>query len=102
MLKPGEFSLHHTHMFHNSMSNHSGDQRIGLGIRYIPTRRRCSSQVRLSAPLVRGANRHGHFDLDPRPAAYHDPAALAVHADAMRRWKDAREELIPQAHRQAA
>ncbi len=102
ILQPGEFSLHHTYLFHNSMANRSDDRRIGLGISYIPARCRCSSQVRLSATLVRGIDHHGHFDLDPRPAADYDPAALGIHASAMQRWKDAREELIPQAHRQAA
>ena len=98
LLEPGQFSLHHTHLFHNSMPNRSADRRIGLGISYIPTRCRCSSKVRLSVSLARGTDRHGHFDLDPRPAADYDPAALAVHARAMQRWKDAREEMIPQAH----
>jgi ectoine hydroxylase-related dioxygenase (phytanoyl-CoA dioxygenase family) len=102
LLEPGEFSLHHTHLFHNSMPNRSDDRRIGLGISYIPTRCRCASKVRLSASLARGSDRHGHFDIDPRPAADYDPAALAVHAQAMQRWKDAREEMIPQAHGYAA
>ena len=102
VLEPGQFSLHHTYLFHNSMPNRSNDRRIGLGISYIPTRCRCSSKVRLSASLARGTDRFGHFDLDPRPAADYDPAALAVHAAAMQRWKDAREEMIPQAHGYAA
>ena len=101
MLAPGEFSLHHTYLFHNSMPNRSADRRIGLGISYIPAHCRCSSKARLSASLVRGTDRHGHFDLDPRPAADFDPAALAVHEQAMRRWKQAREEMIPQAHGRA-
>ena len=102
VLEPGQFSLHHTYLFHNSMPNRSNDRRIGLGISYIPTRCRCSSKVRLSASLARGTDRFGHFDLDPRPAADYDPAALAVHAAAMQRWKNAREEMIPQAHGYAA
>jgi ectoine hydroxylase-related dioxygenase (phytanoyl-CoA dioxygenase family) len=102
LLEPGQFSLHHTHLFHNSMPNRSDDRRIGLGISYIPTRCRCASTTRLSATLARGTDRYGHFDLDPRPAADYDPAALAVHAAAMQRWKAAREELIPQAHSYAA
>ena len=102
VLEPGQFSLHHTYLFHNSMPNRSNDRRIGLGISYIPTRCRCSSKVRLSASLARGTDRFGHFDLDPRPAADYDPAALAVHAAAMQRWKDARAEMIPQAHGYAA
>ena len=102
VIEPGQFSLHHTYLFHNSMPNRSNDRRIGLGISYIPTRCRCSSKVRLSASLARGTDRFGHFDLDPRPAADYDPAALAVHAAAMQRWKDARAEMIPQAHGYAA
>ena len=102
VLEPGQFSLHHTYLFHNSMPNRSNDRRIGLGISYIPTRCRCSSKVRLSASLARGTDRFGYFDLDPRPTADYDPAALAVHAAAMQRWKDAREEMIPQAHGYAA
>jgi ectoine hydroxylase-related dioxygenase (phytanoyl-CoA dioxygenase family) len=101
-LEPGEFSLHHTYLFHNSMPNRSNDRRIGLGISYIPTRCSCSSKQRLSTTLVRGTDRYSHFDLDPRPAADYDPAALAVHAKAMQRWKAARDELIPQAHSYAA
>ncbi len=102
LLEPGEFSLHHTYLFHNSMPNRSDDRRIGLGISYIPTRCSCSSKVRLSATLARGTDAYGHFDLDTRPAADYDPAAIAVHAGAMQRWKDAREEMIPQAHGYAA
>ena len=98
VLRPGEFSLHHTHTLHNSMPNRSGDRRIGLGISYIPARSRCVAQQRLSASLVRGVDRYGHFDLDARPAADYDPAALAVHAEAMQRWQAARAELIPKAH----
>lgn len=102
ILRPGEFSLHHTYLFHNSMANRSDDRRIGLGISYIPTRCKCSARTRLTASLVRGEDRYGHFDLDPRPVADFDPAALEVHARAMARWKAAREELIPAAHAEAA
>ena len=102
LLAPGEFSLHHTYLFHNSMPNRSDDRRIGLGISYIPTRCSCSSKVRLTASLARGTDRHGHFDIDPRPLADYDPDALAVHAKAIQRWNAARAELIPQAHSRAA
>jgi ectoine hydroxylase-related dioxygenase (phytanoyl-CoA dioxygenase family) len=101
-LAPGQFSLHHTWVLHNSMPNRSDDRRIGLGISYIPTRCRCTATQRLSATLVRGEDRYGHFDLDPAPAADYAPAALAVHAEAMRRWHAARAELIPKAHARAA
>lgn len=101
-LRPGQFSLHHTYLHHNSMPNRSDDRRIGLGLSYIPTRCKCSSRTRLTASLVRGEDRYGHFDLDPRPAADYDPAGIEVHRRAMQRWKEAREELIPAAHAQAA
>jgi ectoine hydroxylase-related dioxygenase (phytanoyl-CoA dioxygenase family) len=102
VLRPGEFSLHHTHLLHNSLPNRSVDRRIGLGISYIPTRCRCSARQRLSASLVRGTDRFGHFDLDPAPVADYDQAGIAVHAEAMRRWHAARAELIPAAHAEAA
>ena len=102
VLQPGEFSLHHTYAFHNSMPNRSDDRRIGLGLSYIPTRCKCSSRTRLTASLVRGEDRYGHFELDPRPVADYDPAGIEVHRRAMQRWKEAREELIPAAHAQAA
>jgi non-heme Fe2+,alpha-ketoglutarate-dependent halogenase len=102
VLAPGEFSLHHTFLHHHSMPNRSDDRRIGLGISYVPTRCRCIARQRLTASLVRGVDRFGHFDLDPAPAADHDAQAIAVHREAMRRWQAARDELIPRAHGIAA
>jgi ectoine hydroxylase-related dioxygenase (phytanoyl-CoA dioxygenase family) len=102
VLAPGEFSLHHTYLFHNSMPNRSDDRRIGLGVSYIPARCRCSARQRLTAMRVRGDDRYGHFDAESRPARDYDAAALAFHSEAMRRWTAAREELIPQAHASAA
>ncbi len=102
ILNPGEFSLHHTHLLHHSLPNHANDRRIGLGISYIPTRCKCSATQRLSASLVRGEDRFGHFDLDPRPREDYDTDALATHAEAMRRWHAARAELIPRAHAASA
>jgi hypothetical protein len=80
------------------MPNRSDDRRIGLGISYIPTRCHCKARQRLSTTLVRGSDRYGHFDLDPRPSGDMEPAALERHAEAVRKWHAAREELIAQAH----
>ena len=83
-LEAGEFSLHHIRLVHGSEPNTTPDRRIGLAIRYIPTYVR---QVKLvdSAVLVRGADRHGNFEHEPRPRADLDAAALAAHATAMQR-----------------
>ena len=97
VLQPGEFSLHHTHLFHNSRPNRSDDRRIGLGISYIPARTRCVCKTRLTAMLVRGQDQ-GYFELERRPAADLEPAGLSRHADSIKRWHQAREELIPLAH----
>lgn len=84
ILKPGEMSLHHVKLVHGSEPNRSNDRRIGLAIRYISTDVR-QLKVRDSATLVRGVDRDGNFDHEPRPKADLDEAALAAHADAVGR-----------------
>ncbi|MBV8393544.1 MAG: phytanoyl-CoA dioxygenase family protein [Alphaproteobacteria bacterium] len=82
-VKAGQFSLHHTHLVHNSRPNRSNDRRIGLGISYIPTSARCISPTRVSAMLVRGQDRYGHFDGERRPVANAGPEERAFHAQAV-------------------
>jgi len=82
-VRAGQFSLHHTHLVHNSRPNRSADRRIGLGISYIPTSARCTSDVRVSAMLVRGTDRYGNFDDERRPAAEAGPEERAFHAKAV-------------------
>ena len=84
ILKPGEMSLHHVKLVHGSEPNKSNDRRIGLAIRYIPTDLK-QLKVRDSATLVRGVDRHGNFDLEPRPKRDLDGAAIAAHEDAVSR-----------------
>jgi non-heme Fe2+,alpha-ketoglutarate-dependent halogenase len=84
LLEPGEMSLHHIKLVHGSEPNRSRDRRIGFAIRYIPTYVR-QTKIRDSATLVRGTDRYGHFDLEPRPQADIDEAALGAHADAIGR-----------------
>jgi ectoine hydroxylase-related dioxygenase (phytanoyl-CoA dioxygenase family) len=69
ILKPGQFSLHHTCVVHQSQPNRSDERRIGLALSYIPTRTRYIGKRRMPACLVRGRDEHGHFDLQPRPQA---------------------------------
>ncbi len=84
VLQPGEISLHHIKLVHGSAPNLSDDRRIGFALRYIPTHVR-QTKVRDSAMLVRGVDRHHHFDPEPRPRHDLDDAALAAHADAVAR-----------------
>lgn len=84
MLKPGEISLHDIKLVHGSAPNNSGDRRIGLAIRYLPTHVR-QTKDRDSAMLVRGVDRQGHFDLEPRPKADLDAEALRAHDAAVQR-----------------
>ncbi len=67
ILKPGQFSFHHTCVVHQSQPNRSNERRIGLALSYIPTRTRYIGKRRMPACLVRGHDVHNHFDLQPRP-----------------------------------
>ena len=82
-VKAGQFSLHHTHLVHNSRPNRSNDRRIGLGISYIPTHARCTAARRVSAMLVRGTDKYGHFDEERRPSFEAGPEERAFHAAAV-------------------
>jgi non-haem Fe2+, alpha-ketoglutarate-dependent halogenase len=77
-LRPGEFSLHHEAVVHNSEPNNSDDRRIGLSIHYIPTSTR---QVRFrpegrrpAAMLVRGVDAFDHWDKETPTELQFDPA----------------------------
>ena len=86
-VKAGQFSLHHTHLVHNSRPNRSRDRRIGLGISYIPTWAHCTSPTRVTAMLVRGEDKYGHFDDERRPTEEAGPAERAFHAEAVARFR---------------
>jgi non-heme Fe2+,alpha-ketoglutarate-dependent halogenase len=71
VLKAGEISLHHGALIHGSNPNLSRRRRCGLTLRYVPTSVRqveLNSQGRRYTPvLVRGEDRHRHFDARPFP-----------------------------------
>jgi len=67
ILKPGQFSLHHTCTVHQSQPNRSDQRRIGLALSYIPTRTRYIGKRRMPACLMRGEDKLGHFELQPPP-----------------------------------
>ncbi len=73
-LKAGSFSLHHTLCVHRSAPNRASHRRVGLGINYIPAHVRPSAPFRMSAMLVRGTDKWGHFDLFEPPTMEFDTA----------------------------
>jgi ectoine hydroxylase-related dioxygenase (phytanoyl-CoA dioxygenase family) len=82
-VKAGQFSLHHTHLVHNSRPNRSTQRRVGLGISYVPTHAHCTMPTRVSAMLVRGEDTYGHFDDERRPLVEAGPEERAFHANAV-------------------
>ncbi|MCW5655821.1 phytanoyl-CoA dioxygenase family protein [Hydrogenophaga sp.] len=82
LLRAGEASIHDSRALHASGRNTGRDARVGIAARYIATSVR-STAMRESALLVRGVDRHGHFDPEPYPRADLDEAARAAHAHAV-------------------
>jgi hypothetical protein len=84
-LQAGQFSLHHVRILHGSQPNGTEETRAGLAVRFIPPHVR-QTGARQGATLVRGADRFGHFDLEPIPRYDYDPIALAAHTRSVRRY----------------
>jgi ectoine hydroxylase-related dioxygenase (phytanoyl-CoA dioxygenase family) len=78
-LKPGQASLHHVLLFHGSEPNQSDQRRIGLAVRYIPTRLKQAVGSRDWATLVRGKDSYHHFEPAHVPRRDLEPEALAFH-----------------------
>ena len=81
-LPAGSFSLHHELAVHRSAPNRAAHRRVGIGLNYMPTHVRVNSPVRLSAMLVRGEDRYGHFDLIDPPSAERDPRSRSIRRSA--------------------
>ena len=82
LLDAGEASLHHVNLLHSSEPNRSDGRRIGYAIRYIPSHIRDKNR-RGTAMLVRGHDRFGHWDPEPRPNTDYDPNVMPVYHRAM-------------------
>ncbi len=81
-LQTGEVGFHNIDLIHGSPPNGSDRPRIGYAVRYMPPHMR-AREGPASAMLARGADRFGHFELEPRPAADMDAAAGRAHRHAM-------------------
>ena len=73
----GEAVFFNNAICHSSGPNRSDDRRIVFLIEYVPTHA-WQHAPRESAMLVRGVDRFGHFDVDPRPVEEMSPAARAA------------------------
>lgn len=80
-LQPGEASLHHLYMWHASHPNASDQRRVGVALRYITPKARQVRADRDFATLVRGEDRLGHFEPEPRPETTMQPAFVELHAE---------------------
>jgi len=91
-IRTGQVSLHHTLIAHNSPPNRGNDRRIGFGISYIPTHLRHSGSKRMTATLVRGVDRHGHFDLEDDPRTLGEADRIEAHKRAYSIYRDCHSE----------
>jgi hypothetical protein len=81
-LKPGEMSLHHVKLAHNSEPNRSDHRRIGFAIRYVGAHVRQAGGQRDRAMLVRGEDRWGYFDHEEGASGEFTAEDVARHWDA--------------------
>jgi non-haem Fe2+, alpha-ketoglutarate-dependent halogenase len=92
-VKAGQFSMHHERMIHSSMPNPSDRRRVGIAFFYMPAHVR-STIGRRTATLVRGTDRHGHWDPDPLPKTDLDPDCMRFLRQS---WSKYRDPDVPQA-----
>lgn len=76
-LRPGEMTLFDTRLVHGSGPNRGPDRRIMLLVEHMPTTARME-RFRESAMLLRGVDRFGNFDPEPRPDGEFTEAAVAA------------------------
>ena len=67
VLRPGQVSLHHGHLFHASNPNGSDDRRIGIALRYITPSMSQRSGIKPLVAHVSGTDEYGHFTHAPAP-----------------------------------
>lgn len=68
LLRAGQASFHHGHMFHASGPNRTSSRRLGVAIRFIAPSMKQISGERLLVSRVSGEDRYGHFEHVPAPS----------------------------------
>lgn len=92
LLRAGQASFHHGHMFHASGPNNTNSRRLGVAIRYVAPSMKQTSGDKLLVSHVSGEDRHGHFEHMPPPAG----RLLAEDFDRARRNADMKREILYQ------
>jgi non-haem Fe2+, alpha-ketoglutarate-dependent halogenase len=82
-LEPGQVAFHHALTPHASGPNTTDAPRVGFAIRYASTAVRQLAGPPISARLLRGTDRFGHFHLEEGPDGPLSPAARAAHLAAL-------------------
>ena len=92
LLRAGQASFHHGHMFHASGPNKTNVRRLGVAIRYVAPSMKQISGDKLLVSHVAGRDEHGHFEVMPPPAG----RLLAEDFDRARRNTDMKRDILYQ------
>src|SRR5919106_1865841 len=68
LLRAGQASFHHGHMFHASGPNATNSRRLGVAIRFVAPSMKQTSGEKLLVSHVSGKDEYGHFEVMPPPA----------------------------------
>jgi hypothetical protein len=90
VLRAGQASFHHGHMFHASGPNTTSSRRLGVAIRYVAPSMKQVSGDRLLVSHVSGKDEYGHFEIMPPPAG----RLLAEDFDRARRNTDMKRDIL--------
>ncbi len=90
LLRAGQASFHHGHIFHASGPNTTNARRVGVAIRYVAPSMKQVSGDRLLVSHVSGEDRHGHFEHMPAPAG----RLLAEDWERARRNAEMKKEIL--------
>jgi ectoine hydroxylase-related dioxygenase (phytanoyl-CoA dioxygenase family) len=104
VLRAGQASFHHGHMFHASGPNGTDSRRIGAALRYIAPSMKQVSGDKLLVSHVSGKDEYGHFDVMPPPAGrlLEEDFDRARRNTEMKRgilYKDVKPELVKETRR---
>src|SRR5688572_13308375 len=104
LLRAGQASFHHGHMFHASAPNRTNSRRLGVAIRYVAPSMKQTSGEKLLVSHVGGKDEYGHFEVMPPPAGRLRPEdfEFARRNTEMKRgilYKDVKDELVKETRR---